>query len=127
MKGSGYWRSASSSFLYWHIPTLSVFLCRALQDYHAIKLAYGNKKARKYLYELQKSLSHDASVYSPELLKKITTDLNIKSSSLESIKQDDYIIRASIEEDQKLANQWNIKANTTINQTLTKNFSIIIH
>ncbi|MBC9719925.1 DsbA family protein [Lactobacillus acidophilus] len=99
------------------LPDISRFSSatyQALQDYHAIKLAYGNKKARKYLYELQKSLSHDASVYSPELLKKITTDLNIKSSSLESIKQDDYIIRASIEEDQKLANQWNIKATPTV-------------
>lgn len=69
------------------IGSFSSATYQALQDYHAIKLAYGNKKARRYLYELQKSLSHDASAYTPELLKEITSNLNIKISSIESIKR----------------------------------------
>lgn len=69
------------------IGSFSSATYQALQDYHAIKLAYGNKKARRYLYELQKSLSHDASAYTPELLKEITSNLNIKISSIESIKK----------------------------------------
>lgn len=98
------------------LPDISSFSAAtydALKDYHAIKLAYGNKKAREYLYKLQKSLSHDASAYKPELRKQITQDLKIKISAIDSLKQSDYL-RISIEEDQKLANQWNIKATPTI-------------
>ena len=95
------------------ISSFSTATYDALKDYHAIKLTYGNKKARKYLYELQKSLSHDASAYKPELRKQITQNLNIKISTIDAIKQSDYL-KISIEEDQKLANQWHIKATPTI-------------
>ena len=84
----------------------------ALENYHAIRLTYGNKKARQYLYELQKNLSKDASAYTPELLKRIANKLHIKDADIQAIKQTDYL-RTSIEEDQKLANQWNIKATPT--------------
>lgn len=97
------------------LPDISSFskaTYESLENYHAIKLAYGNKKARRYLYELQKNLSHDASAYTPELLKQIAAKLNIKDADIQAIKQTDYL-RTSIEEDQKLANQWNIKATPT--------------
>lgn len=95
------------------ISSISTVTYEALRNYHAIKLSYGNKKARRYLYELQKYLSKDASVYSPELFQKIIDKLNIKASTINTIKQGDYL-RASIEDDQKLANQWNIKSTPTI-------------
>lgn len=95
------------------ISSISTVTYEALCNYHAIKLSYGNKKARRYLYELQKYLSKDASVYSPELFQKIIDKLNIKASTINTIKQGDYL-RASIEDDQKLANQWNIKSTPTI-------------
>lgn len=95
------------------ISSISTATYEALRNYHAIKLSYGNKKARRYLYELQKYLSKDASVYSPELFQKIIDKLNIKASTINTIKQGDYL-KASIEDDQKLANQWNIKSTPTI-------------
>ena len=95
------------------ISSISTVTYEALRNYHAIKLSYGNKKARRYLYELQKHLSKDVSVYSPELFQKIIDKLNIKASTINTIKQGDYL-RASIEDDQKLANQWNIKSTPTI-------------
>lgn len=95
------------------ISSISTVTYEALRNYHAIKLSYGNKKARRYLYELQKYLSKDASVYSPELFQKIIDKLNIKASTINTIKQGDYL-KASIEDDQKLANQWNIKSTPTI-------------
>lgn len=95
------------------IKSISTATYEALQNYHAIKISYGNKKARRYLYELQKHLSKDASAYTPMLLQEIADSLNIKTSTINAIKQGDYL-KASIEEDQKLANQWNIKATPTI-------------
>lgn len=95
------------------ISSISTATYEALRNYHAIKLSYGNKKARRYLYELQKHLSKDVSVYSPELFQKIIDKLNIKASTINTIKQGDYL-KASIEDDQKLANQWNIKSTPTI-------------
>lgn len=95
------------------ISSISTATYEALRNYHAIKLSYGNKKARRYLYELQKHLSKDVSVYSPELFQKIIDKLNIKASTINTIKQGDYL-RTSIEDDQKLANQWNIKSTPTI-------------
>lgn len=94
------------------ISTFSKATYEALENYHAIKLTYGNKKARRYLYELQKRLSQDASAYKPELLQEIATELDIKNSPIETIKQSDYL-HTSIEEDQKLANQWRIQATPT--------------
>lgn len=94
------------------ISTFSTATYEALKNYHAIKLAYGNKKARRYLYELQKSLSKNAATYTPALLQKIATNLGIKFSDIDAIKKGDYL-RTSIEEDQKLANQWKIKATPT--------------
>lgn len=94
------------------ISTFSKATYEALENYHAIKLGYGNKKAREYLYELQKRLSNDASIYSHELLKNINSKLNIKSDTINSFRKSDYL-RTSIEEDQKLANQWNVKATPT--------------
>lgn len=95
------------------ISSISTATYEALRNYHAIKLSYGNKKARRYLYELQKHLSKDASVYTPELFQKIIDKLNIKASTINAIKQGDYL-KASIEDDQKLANQWNVKFTPTI-------------
>ncbi|WP_297953186.1 DsbA family protein [uncultured Lactobacillus sp.] len=94
------------------ISSFSKATYEALENYHAIKLAYGNKKARNYLYELQKNLSNDASAYTPDLLQRITQKMHIKDEDIRAIKQTDYL-RTSIEEDQKLANQWNIKATPT--------------
>lgn len=95
-----------------NITTFSKATYEALENYHAIKLGYGNKKARQYLYELQTKMSEDATVYSPELLEQINAKLNIKAETINSIKKGDYV-HASIEEDQKLANQWNVKATPT--------------
>ena len=98
------------------LPEISLFskaTYDALADYHAIKLTYGNKKARKYLYELQKKLSQDAAVYTPELRQRILNRLQIKNDEIQSIKNSDYL-KSSIEEDQKLANQWNVRSTPTV-------------
>ncbi len=50
---------------------------RALQDYHAIKLAYGNKKARKFIFTLQQKLCKDCSQYNIELPGQVIDELGL--------------------------------------------------
>lgn len=87
---------------------------RALQDYHAIKLAYGNKKARKFIFTLQQKLCKDCSQYNIELPGQVIDELSLNLKKINSVKDGDYI-NDSIHQDQKLAEQWNItKTPTTV-------------
>lgn len=102
---------------------------KALEYYHAIKIANGNKKARSFLFELQSYLNKNivSCDYIP-LFNKAMTKLNIKIYTIESLLKSDYI-KDSIEQDQKLAANWNVKkAPTTVifNETEADQSGILI-
>lgn len=85
----------------------------ALTDYHALKLAYGNKKARRFLLNLQQKLNQDENVFSSCLSKSILKEINIDIKTIQSLRNSKYI-RDSIEQDQKLIKQWHIKQTPTV-------------
>lgn len=85
----------------------------ALEDYHAIKLAYGNKRARKFLFALQQYLNEDGTTFSCQLVEKIYQEIGLNKATIQEFKSSEYI-RDSIDQDQKLANQWQIKKTPTI-------------
>lgn len=87
---------------------------QALQIYHAIKLAYGNKKARTFLFNLQQKMTNDSSCFSTCLVKQIILDLGLNYQDIQSLAESDYV-QNSIVQDRKLAEQWKIhKTPTTI-------------
>lgn len=87
---------------------------QALQIYHAIKLAYGNKKARTFLFNLQQKITNDSSCFSASLAKQIILNLGLNYKDIQSLAESDYV-QNSIKQDQKLAAQWKIhKTPTTI-------------
>lgn len=85
---------------------------RALQDYHAIKLAYGNKKARKFVFALQQKLSDDCSLYSANMPFEVAKEIGLNPKNINAAKNGDYI-DDSIKQDLKLAEQWNITSTPT--------------
>ncbi|GAA3631754.1 DsbA family protein [Lactobacillus hamsteri] len=87
---------------------------QALQIYHAIKLAYGNKKARTFLFNLQQKMTTDSSCFSACLVKEIILNLGLNYKDVQSLAESDYV-QNSIKQDRKLAEQWKIhKTPTTI-------------
>ena len=87
---------------------------QALEIYHAIKLSNGNKKARQFLFELQKKMNIDNSCFSIELVKEILEGLSLNFESIISLSKTDYV-QSSIKLDQKLADDYQIqKTPTTI-------------
>lgn len=81
----------------------------ALKDYHAIKLAYGNKKARSYVFNLQRKINKNFNVYSSDLPRKVAKELNLNVKNIEQIKNSNYVID-SIDQDKKLAKKSKIKS-----------------
>lgn len=81
-----------------------------LHDFHAIKMAYGNKKARRFLYTIQGILSDDALSYQDGLPRKIAESLGIDWASVELLRNSKYI-EDSLADDIKLAEQWQIREN----------------
>lgn len=85
---------------------------RALQDYHAIKLAYGNKKARKFIFALQQKLSDDCSLYSVNMPIQVAQEIGLNPKNINAAKNGNYI-DDSIKQDLKLAEQWNVISTPT--------------
>lgn len=88
---------------------------QALKDYHAIRIAYGNKKARSFLFEMQEKLNHNKQqIFSRSLRCQVMTDLQLDERKIKQLSQSDYL-KESIKQDQELAHQWHIqKTPTTI-------------
>ncbi|TSO25990.1 DsbA family protein [Lactobacillus sp. LL6] len=85
---------------------------RALQDYHAIKLAYGNKKARKFIFALQQKLSNDCSLYCADMPTIVAKEIGLNPKNINAAKNGNYI-DDSIKQDLKLAEQWNVVSTPT--------------
>lgn len=85
---------------------------RALEDYHAIKIAYGNKKARKFLFTLQQSLSVGTGKYSLDLPQEIMLKLGLNLERINALRNSDYV-KDSIQQDRELAEQWHIAQTPT--------------
>lgn len=85
---------------------------RALRAYHAIKIAYGNKKARKFLFKMQQALNNGTENCPFSLPEKVITSLHLNIKKVDSLLHSDYVLD-SIKEDQKLIDQWQIKQTPT--------------
>lgn len=85
---------------------------QALKDYHAIKIIYGNKKARKFLLTLQKQINEGH--YSPDLnpVQASIEELNLNVREIQNMLKSEFI-QNSLFQDQKLAQQWHIKTTPT--------------
>ena len=90
------------------IPEYTMAAYQALRNYHAIKLKYGNKKARSYLVNLQQAVSKNFSVYSQNLPKSVAVDLGLNYKRICDPKINKYI-DDSIEQDKELARKFNIQ------------------
>lgn len=90
------------------IPEYTMAAYQALRNYHAIKLKYGNKKARSYLVNLQQAVSKNFSVYSQNLPKSVAVDLGLNYKRIYDPKINKYI-DDSIEQDKELARKFNIQ------------------
>ncbi|RVU69904.1 MULTISPECIES: DsbA family protein [Lactobacillus] len=83
-----------------------------LEIYHAIKLVYGNKKARNFIFNLQQKLNYDSSCYCRDLLQKVMKEERVNYAEIESLLKSNHI-KDSIAQDQKLAQQWHVKKTPT--------------
>lgn len=101
---------------------------RALADYHAIKILYGNKKARKFLMKVQARLENDATENEADITNSIIQELNMKSDQIDSLRNSEYV-KESIAHDNKIFNEWNInKTPTTVifdNNDISRNGILI--
>lgn len=87
---------------------------QALRIYHAIKIAYGNRKARQFLYDIQAKLNDGTDSCSNCLVKEMLAKQNLNEERILALQKSVYV-QDSITEDQTLADQWHIKkAPTTI-------------
>lgn len=84
----------------------------ALNQYHAIKLTAGNKKARSYIYELQEALNIKGVTFDDSLFNKIIADIGLSSKTIIEATQSKYL-EESICEDQKLAKKYNVQFTPT--------------
>lgn len=84
----------------------------ALADYHALKIAYGNKKARIFLLNLQQALDQDETVFSSDLSQKILTQMHINLGTIQKLRKSKYVFD-SIAQDQKLIEQWQVQTTPT--------------
>ena len=85
---------------------------RALEDYHAIKIAYGNKRARKFLLTLQKRLTPGINDCPISLPDKVVSQLGFNLGQIKSLRESNYV-KESIDQDQKLADQWKVRKTPT--------------
>lgn len=77
--------------------------------YYAIQIAYGKKRARKFLFNLQEKLSCGKEEYSFDLAKKLISDLKLDLKKIEGVKQDD-CLKNAIGQDQQLAKKFHINS-----------------
>lgn len=77
--------------------------------YYAIQIAYGKKRARKFLFNLQEKLSYGKEEYSFDLAKKLISELKLDLKKIEGVKQDD-CLKNAIGQDQQLAKKFHINS-----------------
>lgn len=77
--------------------------------YYAIQIAYGKKRARNFLFNLQEKLSCGKEEYSFDLAKKLISDLKLDLKKIEGVKQDNCLTNA-IGQDQQLAKKFHINS-----------------
>lgn len=77
--------------------------------YYAIQIAYGKKRAREFLFNLQEKLSCGKEEYSFDLAKKLISDLKLDLKKIEGVKQDD-CLKNAIGQDQQLAKKFHINS-----------------
>ncbi|MDF7669384.1 MULTISPECIES: DsbA family protein [unclassified Lactobacillus] len=94
------------------ISKYSMASFQTLRIYHAIKLEYGNKKARAYIVELQQALNVNFNLYSENLQQKIAKKLNLDFKKINNPKADKYIDK-SIKQDMDLADKMNVRNTPT--------------
>lgn len=110
------------------VSCYSIAIQRALQDYHALKIAYGNKKARNFLFILQQKLDHDENIFSNHLSRQIIKKMGLNFETVQKLRDSDYI-KDSIQQDQKLIKQWHIKVTPTIiifNENQVNNSGVLL-
>lgn len=77
--------------------------------YYAIQIAYGKKRARKFLFNLQEKLSCGKEEYSFDLAKKLISDLKLDLKQIEGVKRED-CLKDAIGQDQQLAKKFHISS-----------------
>lgn len=85
----------------------------ALEFYHAIRLAYGNKKARLFLFQLQQKLNNNETIFSRDLILRLCQENGLNKKIIFSLLNSNYVI-SSIEQDEELARKWQIKQTPTM-------------
>ena len=90
------------------IPMYTIASFQALRHYNAIKIEYGNKKARAYLVALQRVMSTDFNKYSESLPREIAQSLDLDFSRINSRKIARYV-DDSIQQDKDLARKFNVR------------------
>lgn len=85
---------------------------QALHYFHAIKLAYGNKRAREFLLNLQTILKCDAGCYNDDLPKHIAEHLHLNWTTISDL-LGSADIQESIIKDQQIARQWHVESAPT--------------
>lgn len=84
----------------------------ALKDYHAIKMAYGNKLARKYCLAVQHNINDLNREYNTDLLKNLIQELGLSIPKIQSARMSAYLDE-SIAADERLAQKWHINDTPT--------------
>ena len=100
----------------------------ALNLYHAIKLTYGNKRARRFLFDLQRELSNGSQPYSAALATKVLEQMNLSRDSVFKSTNCSYL-RDSIMQDQKLAQKYQITTAPSVviyNEDKIDDFGILL-
>ena len=83
-----------------------------LNYYHAVRLSYGNKKARNFLCSVQRDLNRENYEYSSQLLKQIFNRLQVDEKQIERNLHDP-CLEESINQDAALARKWKIENTPT--------------
>ncbi len=60
------------------------------------------KKARSYVFNLQRKINKNFNVYSSDLPRKVAKELNLNVKNIEQIKNSNYVID-SIDQDKKIS------------------------
>ncbi|KRL63859.1 DsbA family protein [Lactobacillus psittaci] len=84
----------------------------ALKTYHAIKMAYGNKKARAFCLRLQHAINELNQPYSLTLVLNLFAELKLDASKVQAAEASPYL-KESIAADEKLAQKWHIRDTPT--------------
>ncbi|MBP2057616.1 putative DsbA family dithiol-disulfide isomerase [Lactobacillus colini] len=92
--------------------SISTHTFNAMKDYHALKLIKGNKAARKFLLQLQKTINDDKEIYSFELVEDILNKLNISVDKFLQTRESAYT-QLSINKDLSLVKELKVETTPT--------------